>query len=313
MVRWITQTSILGCMVGLVLSYLGFFWWLFDVLAQFSFQLGLTAVVFVCLSVFLKWRRVAFILVVLALPIWFQIFQVFPLRQSLEPSSGSAHTVMFSNIFLHNQDMSPLINWVQTEEPDVLFVAEVTPQNFETIKTELTEYVYTHHQPGRGVFGMAVFSKQVPSQPVLAQYFSETSLPTLELILETSDGDSLHVLSTHPYPPGTHSFATRRNDQLMGLASYLGQLDSPTVLVGDLNATAYSWIFKALVAESGLNDTRKFRGRFATWPSTLPAVFRVTIDHALVSDELKVVNRKLGPDVGSDHRPLLVEVEVLSQ
>jgi endonuclease/exonuclease/phosphatase (EEP) superfamily protein YafD len=37
-------------------------------------------------------------------------------------------------------------------------------------------------------------------------------------------------------------------------------------------------------------------------------VLRVPVDHALVSEELCVVERSAGPDIGSRHLPLRVEV-----
>jgi len=38
----------------------------------------------------------------------------------------------------------------------------------------------------------------------------------------------------------------------------------------------------------------------------MSVLLRVPIDHCLVSSELAVVNHEVGPDLGSDHFPVLV-------
>jgi endonuclease/exonuclease/phosphatase (EEP) superfamily protein YafD len=39
-------------------------------------------------------------------------------------------------------------------------------------------------------------------------------------------------------------------------------------------------------------------------------VLRIPIDHCLVSSELVVLEHTVGPDIGSDHYPLLVTLAV---
>jgi endonuclease/exonuclease/phosphatase (EEP) superfamily protein YafD len=57
---------------------------------------------------------------------------------------------------------------------------------------------------------------------------------------------------------------------------------------------------------SNLHDSRKGFGIQPTWPSDKP-IFMVPIDHVLVSKEIRIQNRFTGPDIGSDHRPVIVD------
>jgi len=56
-----------------------------------------------------------------------------------------------------------------------------------------------------------------------------------------------------------------------------------------------------------LKDSSLGWGIQPTWPAMfLP--LRIPIDHCLVSPDLKIVRRKIGRDIGSDHLPLLVDL-----
>jgi len=79
------------------------------------------------------------------------------------------------------------------------------------------------------------------------------------------------------------------------------------VLVGDLNLTPWSPRFGRLLAESGLADTSLQRPFATSWRSPLPFV-ELALDHFLASPGLRVPCNRLGPDVGSDHLPLIVDV-----
>ncbi len=77
------------------------------------------------------------------------------------------------------------------------------------------------------------------------------------------------------------------------------------MLVGDLNLTPYAPAFPRLLRESGLRDA--FVGRW--WRPTWQAGFgplALPIDHALVPATSCVLQADIGPDVGSDHRPVQV-------
>jgi endonuclease/exonuclease/phosphatase (EEP) superfamily protein YafD len=77
----------------------------------------------------------------------------------------------------------------------------------------------------------------------------------------------------------------------------------PVIVAGDLNATPWSHGFRQLVRLRGLCDSAVGRGVQATW-NAHRWVPRIPIDHVVVSPEVRVMDRRVGPDVGSDHLPV---------
>ena len=100
----------------------------------------------------------------------------------------------------------------------------------------------------------------------------------------------------------------RRKEQLAAIPTYLAEERGPLLLLGDLNATPWCHAFRKLVTASRLRRTSQGGGLHLSWPvNFLP--LRIQIDHCLTSSELAVISQKLGPDVGSDHFPLIAELK----
>jgi endonuclease/exonuclease/phosphatase (EEP) superfamily protein YafD len=98
-----------------------------------------------------------------------------------------------------------------------------------------------------------------------------------------------------------------RNLQLSMVADWAAERAGPVVLVGDLNTTSWSPFFSDLLSASGLRDSRLGYGVEATWP-WFPLPLRIPIDHCLVSSHFDVKARRVGRNVSSDHRPIVVEL-----
>ena len=81
------------------------------------------------------------------------------------------------------------------------------------------------------------------------------------------------------------------------------------IVIGDLNLTPWSPRFRALLDDGGLGDSRVGFGHHATWPVWFPLLL-IPIDHVLADPEIKVYRREVGPAVGSDHYPVLVELGI---
>jgi len=97
-----------------------------------------------------------------------------------------------------------------------------------------------------------------------------------------------------------------------GLAKYLGaqwrEAGKPAILLGDLNSPPTGRVYQTFVRRSGMTDAGAGLFRKGTWPARLPGWASLPIDHCFVSPPVRVRRYKVGPDVGSDHRPVLAEL-----
>ena len=143
--------------------------------------------------------------------------------------------------------------------------------------------------------------------------------PFLEAVVRVG-GERVHLVAAHPPRPGRAWRMRSRNRQLGGLMEVVDWGPS-SVLLGDLNMNGRSPSFTRLLEATGLRDSRRGFGRQPTWRTgpaiLLPGPLRgwtprlwTTLDHILVGPSIGVVDRWVGPDVGSDHWPVLATLRV---
>ena len=82
-------------------------------------------------------------------------------------------------------------------------------------------------------------------------------------------------------------------------------------MLGDFNATPWSWPFRRMLSTGALVNSQSGFGLQPTFPATTNVALRVPIDHLLHSDLIGVRDRRTGPALGSDHFPLIVDLEYL--
>ena len=124
------------------------------------------------------------------------------------------------------------------------------------------------------------------------------------------DDALVDVITSHPMPPSSVAAQSARDEQLMQVASFAERRVHPLVLVGDLNTTMWTASYHNLCENLSLTNAREGFGILASWPAHLPAIMRIPIDHCLISDEFLVRDCRLGPKIGSDHLPLIVDIQI---
>lgn len=209
------------------------------------------------------------------------------------------------NVHVLNRDYQPTLDLIADEQPDVILLMEVTPEWIEALEPIASLYPYSKLMPSKRTDGMALYSRHKISK-LDVERCPGINLPTLIAELELPGGP-VTVVGTHPASPGSAGLFEARNIQLAMVADWVAERTGPKVLIGDLNTTSWSPYFRDLVSESGLRDTRYGYGVEPTWP-WFPLPLRIPIDHCLVSPHFGVVSRRVGPSVGSDHRPIVVEL-----
>ena len=125
-------------------------------------------------------------------------------------------------------------------------------------------------------------------------------------IAVTIDGAELQVINTHL---GLVPREQRGQAAALAGADWLGAAKGPLILVGDMNATPRTIVYRTFAA--GLTEARRagrLSGRVPTFPSTFPVL---AIDHVFVSAGVAIqgVRTPLDPlsRLASDHLPMVVD------
>ena len=163
-------------------------------------------------------------------------------------------------------------------------------------------YVATEARAGGDLFGSLVLTR--PGARVESFGFGLTDPRAVEILLP----DGIAVLAVHPLSP-SNQFRAKQNDRQLQFASdWAAGQSGPAIVVGDFNATPWSYPFRRLMASTDLSNSESGFGLDLSYPADGNPLLRIPIDHLLHSDDLAVVDRRLGPAMGSDHFPLTVDL-----
>lgn len=142
------------------------------------------------------------------------------------------------------------------------------------------------------------------------------AVPNEFLSLDLSvDGIPLKLFALHPASPRNRPYWNDRQAYFEALAAVSGfeidQSGGPAVLIGDWNLSPWSYHFKSFLERRDLvtafnssipQTTRFFFDYRLSW--FLGAI----VDHVAVTRDLDISGVELGPDIGSDHVPLVVDI-----
>lgn len=213
--------------------------------------------------------------------------------------------VMSWNVLCVNEDIAEIQRIIFAHPVDVLVLVEVRPNLFEQVPALDQMYKHRLAYPSWGGNGIAVLTNR-----------DDVELSRVDLggkimpsIVARVGDNRLALVGMHTWSPFPPQRTLARDHQLSELIRWIDQQGQPVCVVGDLNITPWAPAFQKL-AKAGLMDSRLSGfGNSASWPAWLGPL-GIPIDHALSHGNCRIINRQLGPVVfGSDHRPVIVEIE----
>lgn len=280
--------------------------WMLDLLSHFRVQYLQLCLLLAGICLWVRKNKCASVLIAIAA---FNYIFILPLYMGKPDTTATEKPLraMLINLNAANTNTERALHSITNANPDLIILEEVTP-DWAFALSKLAEQ-FPHHlvEPREDPFGIMLLSKYPLSDAAIVE-IGFAGLPSITANVLFPQGN-VSVVATHPLPPIGAVYSEQRNAQLAALPAVVKEQSNPVLLIGDLNTTQWSPYFKQLVQESGLKDSMKGFGFQPTWPAG-NGLSRIPLDHVLHSPVIRIINRAIGADIGSDHLPVIIDFTV---
>jgi endonuclease/exonuclease/phosphatase (EEP) superfamily protein YafD len=269
-----------------------------------------------------RWIDWGFMGVVVLCVAWqsYRILPYTPLRpvtvkRADRPDNSATLRLVASNVQQENTQYDRWLQVVRRADPDIILAVEVDETWTRRLDSLQDDYPYVVRQPQNNYYGMVLLSRLKLIDPTI-RFLVQEDVPSVHGAVELRNGRRVRFHGLHPRPPEPirGEDATERDAEVVLLGHEINERDAefPTVVAGDFNDVAWSHTTDLFLQLSGLLDPRKGRGLFNTFHAEHP-YFRFPLDHVFHSNDFRLVDlRRLGY-VGSDHFPVLIELDCESR
>lgn len=247
----------------------------------------------------------------------YQAWWIVPYTRLFRPEVPAARKVRANdrlrilsvNVLMTNSRTDLLIDLVRQEKPDVLVTLETNQAWEEALRPLEKTFPYQQRCPLENLYGMHVYSR-LPIEDARTQFLVEPDVPSMHLLVVLRSGRKVALHSIHPAPPSPTENPTseERDAELVMVGRSVVHARYPVVVTGDLNDVAWSRTTRLFRKVSRLLDPRVGRGMYSTFHAK-HAWCRWPVDHFFVSREFTLVELKRLGSIGSDHFPVLMELQ----
>jgi endonuclease/exonuclease/phosphatase (EEP) superfamily protein YafD len=249
---------------------------------------------------------IAFVNVVTLMPLF--------VPQPHRAGDGETLRILQMNLDYANLDRQAAIDCVKRNNPDMVMFEELTVPWQLALEPHLKDYPHRILTVRNDPLGIGTYSKRPITNP--AAVYWHFNAPQL-IFNSKLNGKPLSFVQVHLELP-----SATQTRELRDLAQVRRFLPGTVVMVGDFNTVTWTSPFRKFLRNANLRDTQAGRGFVPTWPSNLGTttilgpigpliggLLKVPIDHCLISPDLVVLKRRVGQSFGSDHFPVLIELQ----
>jgi endonuclease/exonuclease/phosphatase (EEP) superfamily protein YafD len=286
-------------------------WWVFEPADVFRLQYLVVLVAAGMLALMLRRQRLAVVAAALA-AVNFAVLGM-PLTPHLTAASSAralgSMRLLAANVEVGNTNFAAVRRLVTATDPDLFEVTELTPVMAQHLGEELRAYGTRVVDARDDAYGIGVYSR-LPLLSSKVVHFPADGPPTVVARVRVA-GKAVTVVVTHVHTPFAGSIHTRHLHALAAAAR--SRLGRRVIVCGDFNSPPWSGPLRDFAGDARLHDvygSHAWAGY--SWP-TWGYVLRVPIDNCFLSKGLAFTGHHDGPNIGSDHRPLVVDVGVLNR
>ena len=278
--------------------------WLFDLAVHFTphlavFGLGLG----VCCYIAKRYLVLCGLLIIsvfhLSTVIGFNDFR------PVERSEAPGLKIVSVNIMKSSDALRRVMTFARAREADIVFISEMADTTCKALQDDAPEFTYCqlefeNYNGAPLSRAMAILAKKAPSNFSVLYNDEFYGRAILSADFEVA-GEKSKFVFVHPIAPGFPA-AMRARDATLQAATELAKNSPSFVIMGDLNTTPWARVYRNLAGHRA-GDPRFV----STWMTRMPLI-GLPIDHVLISDQMRVNTVEVGGYIGSDHRPVFVEL-----
>jgi endonuclease/exonuclease/phosphatase (EEP) superfamily protein YafD len=311
-----------GAAIATLLGLAGSLWWVFELLDHPRPQYCLILVIALVVGGISRqawsfvWCLPLVLNLALIVPLFLTSAQGFQPDRALAPE-GATLRILHATLDNENPDTTPAIQYLESQDADLILLLEVTPRSLTKLKSALSRYQVVASEPRENSQGSAMLLPMKPSKPVevvatqIVHLPQESQRPMLEAVIRWG-GKEVAILSTQLTRPRNSSTSAFQKVEFDAVANWSVRQQKEgkreVVAIGDFNSTPWSGRFREFLHKSELSNSQRGFGLQPTWHASLPSPLMIAIDHCLHSKSMMTLNRGIGQNIGSDHLPLFVEL-----
>jgi endonuclease/exonuclease/phosphatase (EEP) superfamily protein YafD len=302
--RRIAVASLITLWCALLAAMLGRYAWPLDLFSHFRVQCALLFLILAIVLFAMRSPLLGAVSAVGAVLAAIPIVSYMGVQTARAEASSPSFRVVTFNTWFRNHDHAAIGRFLEKTQPDVIVLEERNRQEAQRLGEFLTSYPYSFNEPRP--HGVVIFARW-PIASAESLPLAEGGVLAARVTLDWR-GMPITVLGAHLHWPLGPTNSRLRNNELASIAAFAAAHPGPLIVAGDFNITPWSRHFRAALERSGLNDSAAGHGLAPSWPSQFPPL-GIRIDHCWVSRHWRSTDVRLGPSLGSDHLPLIADLE----